>query len=58
MSTGKIRMEIYFWVIGIVLLLTPILLSVFAAFLILTYRIGDENIFEYGSWLDEDDKNA
>lgn len=51
-------MEIFFWTIGIGLLCIPVLLCAFSVFLILTYRIEDENIFEYGSWLDEDEKNS
>lgn len=51
-------MQTFFWVMAVALLSMPVLLCLFTAFLLLTHRVEDDDIIEFGSWLDEDDKNA
>lgn len=47
--------SILIWSLGMLLLSMPIWLSLFTIFLMLTAPSTDEEMLEYGHWVDQDD---
>jgi len=47
--------EIIFWSMGMLLVGLPIGLSLFTIFLMLTAPATEEEILDYGHWMDQDD---
>jgi len=48
----------FFWIVGYILMVLPVVLSLFSIFLILTYRVSEEEIFDDGSWGQDIDVRA
>lgn len=51
-------METFFWIVGIVIIFLPIVLTFFSIFLMLTWKVSDDDVFEDGSWGQDIDQMA